>query len=107
MISFETTIRRLRRRTSGNCGMSSRYPEDRINALPSPGREDREGLRRNKKKSRFANRYGRLQKDREIIIFVFDEVITSVLRNEIRSKSKGDALWKFVPPFFPIVATSF
>jgi len=26
MISFEITIRRLRRRTSGNCGISSRCP---------------------------------------------------------------------------------
>jgi len=42
--------------------------------------------------------------DRKIMIFVLDEMITSVLRNEIRSKSKGDALWKVVPPFFYIVA---
>jgi hypothetical protein len=67
--------------------------------LPSSGKAEREG-RRNKKKVEIPNRYGRLPKERKIIIFVLDGVITSVLRNEIPSKSKGDALWKFAPPFF-------
>jgi hypothetical protein len=59
-----------------------------------------------KKKVEIRKRYGRLMGHRKIMIFVLDEVITSVLRNEIRSKSKGDALWKVVPPFFTLLQIS-